>query len=168
MEANDIEYNTDGPGKTLFFTITGLESALNYAGCRIVFDILGFTVYAYSECKPNLGALNEMLKYLHMANYGLTRGNFEYDLRDGEIRVKNRYDVYYYQKISEELIEDSINSTIEVLDQYGNGIVALSLGFSTAEDEIKKVEGEGEEEEEEEQHSFNPEGYTVIEEDIPF
>lgn len=163
MESNGIEYNTEGPGETVFFTITDLESALNYSGCRFVFDILGFTVYAYSECKANLGSLEEMLKYLHMANYGLTRCNFEYDVRDGEIRVKNRYDAYYYPKVTDELIEDSINYAIDVLDAYGNGIVALSLGFSTAEDEIKKVDGDNEEDDD-----FSPECFTAIEEDIPF
>ncbi len=85
--------------------------------------------------------IGEMLKYLTMANYGLTNGNFELDMRDGEIRYKTYVNCKDLESLPAQIIKDSILFGWVMVERYGNGIAALAMGFSDAETEIKKAEG---------------------------
>ncbi len=75
-----------------------------------------------------------------MANYGLVNGNFELDLRDGEIRYKTYVNCDGLESLSEAVIQDSIYVGCVMMDRYGDGIAALAMGFSDADTEIKKAE----------------------------
>ena len=162
LENKGLDYSTEASSGSVYFTRIGLESKLKKADCRVDFDESGYTVYAFSEFDADLDQVDEMLKYLHLANYNMIRCNFEIDLDNGIIRVKSRYDVYYAPNLTDEYIQESLNAPVNVLDEYGNGIVALSLGFSNAEDEISKVENDVDYEE------LTVGGFKYIDEDIPF
>ena len=82
-----------------------------------------------------------MVKYLTMANYGLANGNFELDVRDGEIRYKTYVNCKGLESLPGQIIKDSILVGWYMMERYGNGIAAIAMGFSDAETEIKKAEG---------------------------
>ena len=86
--------------------------------------------------KDNLG---EMMKYLTMVNYGMADGNFEMDCSDGEIRYKTFVDVNGLQTLPTEIMDRSLGVGIAMMNRFGNGIAALSLGFSDAETEYQKA-----------------------------
>jgi len=46
--------------------------------------------------------------------------------------------------LPKEIFLDSINVCWAMMERYGNGYAALSMGFSDADTEIKKAEGDEE------------------------
>ena len=104
-----------------------------------------YLVYLYSPINGDKDNLDELVKYLAMANYGLINGNFELDLRDGEIRYKSYVNCDGLDTLPDQVIKDSIYVGCAMMDRYGNGIAALAMGFSDADTEIKKAEKRDEE-----------------------
>ena len=99
-----------------------------------------YLVYLYTPINGDPENIGELVKYLTMANYGLYNGNFEVDVRDGEIRYKTFVNCDGLESLSPEVIKDSIYVCCVMMDRYGDGIAALALGFSDADTEIKKAE----------------------------
>ena len=99
-----------------------------------------YLVYLYTPINGDPENIGELVKYLTMANYGLYNGNFEVDVRDGEIRYKTFVNCDGLESLSPEIIKDSIYVCCVMMDRYGDGIAALALGFSDADTEIKKAE----------------------------
>lgn len=99
-----------------------------------------YLVYLYAPISGDKDNLDELTKYLTMANYGLFNGNFELDVNDGEIRYKTYVNCDELETLPDQIIKDSIYVGCVMMDRYGDGIAALALGFSDAETEINKAE----------------------------
>jgi len=138
-EGYHYEYHADKGFLELGFN---LKSKLKEVRMIVDFKKHGFIVLALAPLNADKDNLGEILKYIAMANYGLVNGNFELDVRDGEIRYKVWTGTEGLATLPKPIIEDAINIPCAMMDRYGNGIAALALGFSDADAEIKKVEGE--------------------------
>ena len=139
LDGDDWRYEYDAEKHLIKMGIT-LKSKIKSG--RIFIDVKQ-DCYAVYLCAPISGDkdnLGELLKYLAMANYGLLNGNFEVDVRDGEIRYKTFVNCDGLQSLSPAVIQDSIYVGCLMMDRYGDGIAALALGFSDADTEIKKAE----------------------------
>ena len=99
-----------------------------------------YLVYLYAPISGDKDNLDELTKYLTMANYGLFNGNFELVVNDGEIRYKTYVNCDELETLPDQIIKDSIYVGCVMMDRYGDGIAALALGFSDADTEIKKAE----------------------------
>lgn len=119
-----------------------LKSKLKNARLILDFKDHGVVAYAFSPVSGDKDAPLEILKYLTLANYALLNGNFEFDLRDGEIRYKVWTPTEGLESLSKQIIEDAVNLPLSMLDRYGNGIAALAMGFSDADTEYQKVQEE--------------------------
>ena len=131
------EYNAE---KHLFKMGINLKSKIKSG---MIFVDIKDDCYVVYLCAPINGDKNnliELTKYLTMANYGLLNGNFELDIRDGEIRYKTYVNCNGLESLPGAVIQDSIYVGCIMMDRYGDGIAALALGFSDAETEIKKSE----------------------------
>lgn len=119
---------------------------------RIYVDVKeeAYIVYVVSPIGGDKDDLGELMKYLTMANYCMTNGNFELDVKDGEVRFKAYVNCKGLDNLPKEIIQDSILVGCYTIDRYGNGIAAISMGFSDAETEIKKAEGDGDSDDDEE------------------
>ena len=98
-----------------------------------------FLVYAFCPINADTDNLAEISKFLHLANYGLVIGNFELDPREGEIRYKVFVDCEGLDALSPNVIGRAIHVPFAMFDRYGDGIAALSMGFSDADTEYAKV-----------------------------
>lgn len=101
-----------------------------------------YVVYAISP----LGAdeddekmMATLADFICRANYGLKNGNFEIDMRDGEIRYKSFIDCEGITPTME-MVRNSIHCPAAMFDRYGAGIVDILFGNSTAKDAIAKCE----------------------------
>lgn len=101
-----------------------------------------YVVYAISP----LGADDDdekmmatMADFLCRANYGLKNGNFELDMRDGEIRYKSFVDCEGITPTTE-MVRNSIHCPAAMFDRYGAGIVDIIFGNATAKEAIAKCE----------------------------
>ena len=139
LDGDDWHYEYDAEKHLIKMGVT-LKSRIKSG--RIFVDIKK-DCYAVYLCAPISGDkdnIGELLRYIAMANYGLLNGNFEVDVRDGEIRYKTYVNCDGLESLSPAVIQDSICVGCFMMDRYGDGIAALALGFSDAETEIKKAE----------------------------
>ncbi|MBR2526991.1 MAG: hypothetical protein IKE58_00740 [Blautia sp.] len=109
---------------------------------RLLIDVKddAFLTYAVIPIAADKENPDEMLRYLSMANYGLKNGNFELDLRDGEIRYKVYENLDGFDTLPEQVVKDSIYIPVLMVEKYGDGIAALAMGFSDADSEYKKTQ----------------------------
>ena len=82
----------------------------------------------------------EVAKFLHMANYGLIVGNFEFDYSDGEARFKSSV-MAPAQDITNEMIRHLVYANVLTVDRYFPGLMGILYGGKTAEAAIKEIEG---------------------------
>lgn len=64
-------------------------------------------------------------EYLHRANYGLPRGNFEFDYDDGTIHYKTSFPCPDGAAPTQAQMEESIAIGLTVCDTYGDGLYDL-------------------------------------------
>ena len=139
LDDDDWHYEYDAEHHLLKMGIS-LQSRIKSG--RIFIDVKNdcYMVYLISPINGDKDNIAELAKYLTMANYGLMNGNFELNVREGEIRYKTFVNCDGLESLSSAVIQDSIYVGCIMMDRYGNGIAALALGFSDADTEIKKVE----------------------------
>lgn len=126
--------------KCLLRTKVALNNAMTSA--QLIVDVKDdfYLVYVISPVKGVEENLGELMKFLSMANFGLTNGNFELDVSDGEFRYKTFVNCDGIDKLPATVIQDSLCMGCAMMDRYGDSLVALSMGQSTAQVEISKVE----------------------------
>ncbi len=83
---------------------------------------------------------DEVSKFLHMANYGLIVGNFEFDFSDGETRFKSSV-MAPAQDITNEMIRHLVYANVLTVDRYLPGVMGIIFGGKSAEECIYEIEG---------------------------
>ena len=147
LDDDDWRYDYDAENHVIR---TGVSLDCKLRTARVFIPIREEGSYIVNIVSPIGGDpkdIGEMVKYLTMANYGLANGNFELDVRDGEIRYKTYVNCKELESLPSQIIKDSILVGWCMMERYGNGIAAIAMGFSDAETEIKKAEGDSEESE---------------------
>lgn len=136
----DVKYRYDEEEEIIESGMS-LNSRMGHVRLYYSFHDDGYTAYAVCGMKAAEDTRMEVMKYITMANYGLRNGNFEMDLSDGEIRYKVHTNLDDLDTISDTIIADSIMIPCRMFDRYGDELIAVMMGFRTAEEGIEKVEG---------------------------
>jgi len=118
----------------------GIRCKLKSLRLIIAFNDFGFTNYAVCKLNADEDSRDEVMKYLARANSGLPCGNFELDLKDGEVRFKLYTNCKGMSSLSDDVLEDCMLLPARMFDRYGDGLAAIMMGFSDAETEIAKAE----------------------------
>jgi len=136
-EGYRYEYNAEREFLRLGFKI---DCKLKHVDIIVDFHERGFLVYAISPICADEECFAEVRKYLSMANFALMDGNFEMNPKSGEVRYRCWVGTWALESLPSEVIDESISVTYDMFKRYGDGLAALSLGFSDAETEIVKAE----------------------------
>ncbi len=102
-------------------------------------DFMVYAVCPFGVDQDNPFQISNMSMYLTMVNYGLRNGNFELDVRDGEIRYKCFVECKN-MVLSPEAVEVNISIPAMMYDRYGRGIVNILVNDATAEEAISLCE----------------------------
>ena len=79
-------------------------------------------------------------RYLARANYNLLLGNFEMDLRDGEVRYKTT--LYVRERIPTQIeLELHVDLSFHMLDRYAQGLLGILFGGMDDKQAIAVAEG---------------------------
>lgn len=103
-------------------------------------DFSVFTVAPVNADSDDKEIMANMAEFICRANYGLKRGCFEFDFRDGEIRYKINVPCNDILPTSE-MIKDSIYYQAHMFDTYGDGILSIIFNNASAEEAIEQCEG---------------------------
>ena len=87
------------------------------------------------EDSEDLQRVNE---FVTRANYGMRRGCFELDFRDGELGF--RIGQYCDDAPSSETVEDTLFVAVAMVERYGDSLLKVIHGFSTPEEAIDEAE----------------------------
>jgi len=139
LDRNDWHYEYH-PDKN--YISCGLDIKCKLKNVRLIigFNKYGFTNYAVCHLKADESCRMEVLKYLTMANYGMRNGNFEIDMRDGEVRFKVYTNCDGMSSVSDGVLLGCMFIPASMFDKYGNGLAAIMMGFSDAETEYAKID----------------------------
>lgn len=96
---------------------------------QVIFDVKQdrdtFIVYVMSRLDFPATNRDNIALYLTRCNYGLTIGNFELDMSDGEVRYKTSVTVKGGM-LSEEMIKEMVQISIVMMDKFFEGIVKVA------------------------------------------
>ena len=81
----------------------------------------------------------EMMKFLTMSNYGLINGNWELDIRDGEIRYKCYVNCDGIVP-SYNVIKDTLGFPAAMYHRYGPGMLQILMNGKSADEAIEECE----------------------------
>ena len=90
--------------------------------------------------KNNERMMAAMAEFVCRANYGLKYGNFEFDMRDGEIRFKSFVDCSAITP-TQEMVRNSIHYPAGIFDNYCDGILGIIFGDMSAKEAVDQCEG---------------------------
>ena len=142
LDNDDWKYEFD-PERNMITCGVNLQCKLGSTRLHMLFKDMGCTIVAMCSLKADENCRDNVMRYITMANYGMSMGGFEMDLRDGEIRFRDYLcykDMEEEENLSQSVIEYAITCACSMMQRYGDGLAALLMGFSTPEEEIKKAE----------------------------
>lgn len=79
-------------------------------------------------------------EFLTLANYGLPLGNFEMDMDDGEVRMKNSLS-FAGELLTDSMIRNILYPATSVATKYFPGILKVAFGTANPSDIIQEIEG---------------------------
>lgn len=144
FDRNSWHYDIDHDGSGNEFLRAGftIKSKLKSISVQIRTLKIGIKIVGICRLSVDEEYRASVAEYLHRANYGLNSGNFELDVRDGEVRYKVYLPEYDGYAVPDEAIDSGLDVIIDMFTRYGDGLAALMMGFSDPETEIKKAEGD--------------------------
>ncbi|PKK88818.1 MAG: hypothetical protein CVV64_17190 [Candidatus Wallbacteria bacterium HGW-Wallbacteria-1] len=80
-----------------------------------------------------------LCEFINRANYGLRMGNFEMDMKDGEVRFRLSIDVEGGE-LTHMMIKNMIRSGYSLMDKYYPGIMAILYGGLAPAAAIEQIE----------------------------
>lgn len=101
-----------------------------------------YVVYAISPLgadEDDKEMMASMTEFICRINYGLANGNFELDMRDGEIRFKCFVDCEGITP-SNEMICNSIHCPATMFKRYGAGIIDIIFSKTSAQEAVEQCE----------------------------
>ncbi len=99
--------------------------------------------FIFYSVLPNKAAENvrdNVAKFVTLANWGMTLGNFEMDYRDGEIRFKTSIDVEGGE-LTETMIKNVIYINVMTMDKYLQGVNKVLYNDADPQAVITEIEG---------------------------
>ena len=118
----------------------GLRSKLR--SCRLFIFVKndGFCVNSALLLRVEEAEREAVMEYITRANFGLTYGNFEMGVDDGDVRFKTC--LFCGDTVpSLNQIEHTITTNILLLERYGDGLAKLIFGFGNVKEAIEEAEG---------------------------
>lgn len=135
VDMKGVTFDSDKGVFRFGMNISGKLKSVNY---YILVHDDDYTVYAVSPLSAEDCKL-EMAEFVCRANYGLRNGNFELDMRDGEVRYKAYHDCDGGMP-SDAAINTSLRVCARMFERYGDGIAAIMFGMKTPEDAVNDCE----------------------------
>ena len=142
LTGDDWKYQFDAD-KGLFDMGISVKGQLSSCRLKIRVNEDHYLVYACISMQADEASRMKVCDFITRANYGLRNGNFELDLRDGEIRYKSYVDCGEdgYALPDPAIIKKSIYIPAQMMQRYGDGLLAVMYGFQEPEAAIQEIEG---------------------------
>lgn len=104
-------------------------------------DIWDTHLFTYAHCPVQVEPeyIDEMAKFIALANYNLLIGNFDLDVDTGEIRFRHYLDCAGFKTLPDAVLRRNLPIPLVMLDQHGDAIASVANGESDAETALTLV-----------------------------
>ncbi|MBQ7221624.1 MAG: hypothetical protein IJS28_11660 [Synergistaceae bacterium] len=119
-----------------------LHSKMKHVDYSVIVRDTSYSVYAISPLNADIDdadMMSNITEFICRANYGLRNGNFEVDMRDGEIRYKTYVNCDGLLP-SRDIVEASIVIPGLTFKRYAPGLLDVIFKGTSAADAIKQCE----------------------------
>uniref|UniRef100_A0A7S1GPJ9 YbjN domain-containing protein n=1 Tax=Cyclophora tenuis TaxID=216820 RepID=A0A7S1GPJ9_CYCTE len=124
LDNNDWKYDVAREGSLIKAGAKGENGSF-----AVVFDVKEdrniLVLYVISNVHFPVKNRDKLAVYLTYCNYGMTLGNFEMDMSDGEVRFKNSVNTTGTQ-LSEEMVDELLKISLVVMDRFFAGMIKVS------------------------------------------
>lgn len=132
LDAYKWHYEFDAEGGTFYFCFA-VHSKLESANILLNVQRSQYVLYAILPLAvptedPRI--MQRMCEFTVCANYGLSLGNFEMDVRDGELRYHTYVDCDGGQFPTDRVVRNSVNVAVQMLERYTDAILEILYGNS--------------------------------------
>lgn len=138
MEEKEFRYEFNREEGILKFNFN-IESNLGKVHFYLNIYSCFFVSYGCIEMRVKEAQRAEVAEFIARANYGLLFGNFELDMRDGEIRYKCTVDCEQCI-LSDEMLRTSIAIPIQMYEKYGDMLLKVMFGMMNAKEAVEIAE----------------------------
>lgn len=131
LDARKWHYEFDAETGILYFCFA-VHSKLESTNIVLEVQRDQYVLYAILPLAvptDNLKVMQRMCEFTVCANYGLHIGNFEMDMRDGELRYHTYVDCEG-QFPNEKVVRNSVHVAVQMLEQYTDAILEIIFGDS--------------------------------------
>jgi hypothetical protein len=97
--------------------------------------LLVYCMYPTFVPEPRRQAVSEAIARI---NYATTFGNFEMDLKDGEVRVRTVLEGDGF--LGESMIDRAIRKSLDLADQYQSALLAIAFGNESPQNILEMTE----------------------------
>lgn len=130
MDAHNWHYEFDAEEGILYFSFV-VHSRLESTNIQLHVQHSQYVLYALLPLaapteEPQI--MQRMCEFTVCANYGLHLGNFEMDVRDGELRYHTYVDCDGGQMPTDEVVCNSIHVAVRMLERYTDAILDILFG----------------------------------------
>lgn len=126
-------------------TVVTTRVSQNHGAVRAVFDINvsrdRFGIFVYAPLHIPEANRSDVMVYLTRANYRVYLSKFEFDLRDGELRVVSSV-IPAGSTLSVQMVARMRRDALRVMDVYMPGVLAIVYGHRTADEAWEALNAE--------------------------
>ncbi|MCL2662005.1 MAG: YbjN domain-containing protein [Oscillospiraceae bacterium] len=141
FDRNELNYDEDAESNNIKIVMP-LDGKLQKTNMMVRCLDSFVSVKAYAPLNADEGVRHNVAEYLARANYGMAFGNFELDVRDGEVSFKLTLDCEDRSSLSDDLIGKTFVLPQNMLEKYGDGLLAVMFGMKSPEEAIDEAEDE--------------------------
>ena len=117
----------------------GVKSKIKKVDMVVFVGLGDLVAFGHLPLGADEGVLGRVGEYITRANYGLTLGNFEMDLRDGEVRY--RASLCFGEILpSPDAVLRTLTIPLAMWQKYGDGLLAVMFSDASPAEEIQKAE----------------------------
>ena len=141
LDNDDWQYRPIDTDGRIEFGVS-LQCKLYHADCMILVRKDGFLMHTDLNLRADDETSREAVaEFLSRVNAGFIHGNFECDMTTGLIRYRTSHFCGDNKiAITEEQIKHTIYLNLSMVERYGNGLIAVLLGYQTPEEAIAAIE----------------------------
>ncbi|MDR2753663.1 MAG: YbjN domain-containing protein [Oscillospiraceae bacterium] len=138
LKSQEWKYDFDTEDGVFRFGMN-LENKMHSCKMNIVVGSAIITSYAVSHIGADADSMAQAANYLTRANYGLKLGNFELDVRDGEVRYKSA--LFCGDDVPAlKVVERVVDVSFQMMQAYGDGLLSVIFSGADPAQEIAKIE----------------------------
>ena len=127
----------------MFIAKAALHNKLKAVKVLVLVDNDSFAVRVIAPVSSETKSedLHRVNEFLARASYGMSRGGFELDFRDGEIAFRTSQ-FCGDDPPTDSAVEETIYISVMAMQRYGNAMLKVIYGFSEPEDAIEEAEND--------------------------